>query len=140
MEDKYPGDVLAEIRQLRARIETLEAQLRQRDGLTSASAGWKIGDMATPPAPASGGHLFGSGGAPYWKNSSGVISELITPSFPLAAAVANPPNFTSASTAGATYDSATRNMLTDLRADAAGTKIALDALLVSLRNGDVIAG
>ena len=138
--DKFPGDALAEIRELRARVESLEAQLRQRDGLTSASAGWKIGNMATPPAPASGGHLFAAGGAPFWKNSAGVISELITPSFPLCSAVTDPPDFTSAATAGATYDSATRNMLTDLRADAAGTKIALDNLLISLRNGDVLAG
>ena len=139
MEDKFPGDVLAEIRQLRARVETLEAQLRQRDGLTSASAGWKIGNMATPPTPTGGGHLFASSGTPFWKTSAGTILDLTPPSFPLASAVSDPPDFTSASTAGATYNAATQNMLTDLRADAAGTKVALDNLLISLRNGDVIA-
>lgn len=136
--DKFQSDLLAEFRQLRARVETLEAQLRQRDGLTSASAGWKIGNMAAPATPTGGGHLFASSGTPFWKTSSGTILDLTPPSFPLCSAVADPPDFTSASTAGPTYDSATRNMLTDLRADAAGSKIALDLLLSSLRGGDVI--
>src|SRR4051812_12279602 len=76
--DKYPGDVLAEIRKLRAEVDELRALLRQRDGLTSASAGWKIGNRTTPSAPASGGHLFANGGDPYWIDSGSIITPLIT--------------------------------------------------------------
>lgn len=140
MPNVYPGDPWERIRQLERDVEELKALFRQRPGLTSASAGWVIGNMSTPPTPSGGGHLFASGGEPLWKDSSGVTHELITPSFPLAAAVSDPPDFTSAASAPPTYTSAAQNMLTDLRADAAGTKIALDNLLTSLRGGDVIAG
>ncbi|WP_326646697.1 hypothetical protein OG884_18895 [Streptosporangium sp. NBC_01755] len=132
--DKFPGDLSAEIRQLRAEVDELRALLRQQSPLTSASAGWKIGNMASPPTPAGGGHLFASGGDPYWKDSGGVVHELITPPFPQGIAVANPPNFTSGSASGS--DAVVINAL---RADAAGTKVALDLLLSSLRAAPLIA-
>jgi hypothetical protein len=138
--DRYSFDVLEEIRRLRTEVDELKALLGQRGGLTTASAGWKIGNMATPATPAGGGHLFASGGNPFWKSSGGIVYDLRQPSFPLASGVSDPPDFTSAATAPATYTATTQNMLTNLRADAAGTKVALDNLLSSLRNGDVIGG
>ena len=103
--DKFPSDLLTEIRQLRARVETLEAQARQREGLTSASQGWKIGNMPAPPTPTGGGHLFAAGGDPFWTDSSGAVHELITPPFPQASAVANQDPLETDSSAPTNYSS-----------------------------------
>lgn len=130
MEDKYPGDVLAEIRQLRARVETLEAQLRQRDGLTTASAGWKIGDMAAPPTPVGGGYLFSSGGDPLWKDSGGVTHDLITPPFPQASSIANQASMLAGASAPSTYSD---TYLTNLREDVRATRQFAFDLTTKLR-------
>ncbi|WP_326642846.1 hypothetical protein OG884_05705 [Streptosporangium sp. NBC_01755] len=132
--DKFPGDLSAEIRQLRAEVDELRALLRQQSPLTSASAGWKIGNMASPPTPTGGGHLFASGGDPYWKDSGGVVHELITPPFPQGVAVANPAN--TLTNATGTYIQGQAQTVVD---SVESLFIAHNALVASLRAAPLIA-
>lgn len=137
--DQRPANAMQDLKDLQRDLVQAQGSAGKRGALTQASKGWIMAPMSAPDPPAVGSHLFiAMDGDPYVIDEGGIISPLKT-SFPLAAAVANPPNFTSAATAGATYNSAVQNMLTDLRADAAALKIAFDNLLTSLRNGDVIA-
>ncbi|WP_157253223.1 hypothetical protein [Nonomuraea typhae] len=138
MPNVYPGDPWERIRQLERDVEELKALLGVRQPLTKASAGWEIPSQSTPAVPDTGGHLYASGADPYWRDSSG-LSYTLKPQVVPGVSVADPPDFTSSSSAGPTYDSSVQNMLTNLRADAAGTKIALDNLLSSLRGGGAIA-
>ncbi|MFI7448062.1 hypothetical protein ACIBQX_11240 [Nonomuraea sp. NPDC049714] len=85
--DKYPGDVLADIRKLQAEVAELKALLHQRSGLTTASQGWVIGNVASPSTPAAGGHLFATAGEPFWKDSSGTTTSLLSQPVPQAADV-----------------------------------------------------
>lgn len=133
MEDKYPGDVLAELRSLRAEVNELKALLRQRDGLTTASAGWVISNRAAPPTPTGAGHLFASGGVPFWTDSSGNIHELITPQ---ASAVPNQDPLVTDSTAPGTYNSTWGQRV---RTDLVATRATVFDIQTALRNADLMA-
>ncbi|MFI6299534.1 hypothetical protein ACIBEJ_48625 [Nonomuraea sp. NPDC050790] len=135
-DNKYPADPMQDLNDLGNTVDA-NAAAQRRESLTSASKGWQIPNQPLPPAPDDGGHLTAVGDEPYWTESSGSFYSL-RPQMSQGVSVSDPPDFTSGTDAGPTYDNGTRNMINALRADAAGTKIALDNLLSSLRGGGVI--
>lgn len=112
--EKQPGDLFS--------------SSQNRAPYTEASAGLIFPNRGEPDDPPDGVHLFAEGDEFYVKTADGVVRGIIPDPFPQGTAVANPPNFTSGSASGS--DAAVINQL---RADAAGTKVALDHLLTSLR-------
>lgn len=132
-----PEDFADRIRALEQAVRDLKSSITNAGGQTTASAGWKIPNQSFPSSPGDGGHLTSSGDEPIWTESGGGVYSL-KPNMSPGSAVTDPPDFTSASSAGPTYDGAVQSMLTNLRADAAGTKIALDNLLSSLRLAGII--
>lgn len=72
MPDRYPDNLFEEIRRLTARIDALEAQLRQRPGVTQASQGWLLSDMAIPSVSAGQCQIGCNSSEFYAATSSGV--------------------------------------------------------------------
>ncbi|MGA4989856.1 hypothetical protein [Nonomuraea bangladeshensis] len=110
--DRYPDDLFAVIRELTARVEQLEAQLRQRAPLTTASQGWKMTDMAIPSVGPGEIQIGSNGGELFVATESGTkrLNQLNVP-------VATPPypaSFTSPATIGSAPTAQNYN---DLRAD-----------------------
>jgi hypothetical protein len=52
MPDVYPGNLVSDIRDLRERVESLEALLSARQPITAASKGWLMSEMAIPSVSA----------------------------------------------------------------------------------------
>ncbi|KAB8186851.1 hypothetical protein FH608_046010 [Nonomuraea phyllanthi] len=86
MADRFPDDLFEQIRQLAARVDHLEAQLRQRPGVTKASQGWLLADMSVPTVPS--GHVqIGCASGDFYvatsdgevKRMPGVGSSVVTP-------------------------------------------------------------
>lgn len=119
---------------LERKVNDLFTSIQNQGGVTTASTGLIFPNRSTPSAPGSGGHLHAQGGDPYWTDSSGSTTSLFPPPFPQGEYVSNPPNFASGTASGEDA-----NVINQLRADAAGTKIALDYLLSSLRGAGLIS-
>lgn len=86
--DRYPDDLFAVIRELTSRVEQLEAQLRQRAPLTTASQGWRMTDMAIPSVGPGEIQIGSNGGELFVATSSGTqrLQQLnvpvTTPTYP----------------------------------------------------------
>lgn len=77
--DERPANAMQDLRDLQKDVAQAQASAGQRPPLTKASAGWELPSMAAPATPASGGHLYASGGAPMWKSSTGATIDLTPP-------------------------------------------------------------
>ncbi|MBN6054504.1 hypothetical protein JYK22_21360, partial [Nonomuraea sp. RK-328] len=107
-----------------------DTQAVGRPPLVEASAGWIMRHRDTPDTPPAGDvHIFANSGRMWVRSTLGTVAVVDKTGSP----VANPPDFQSGSASGS--DAAVINQL---RADAAGTKIALDNLLSSLRAAGII--
>lgn len=130
MPDVYPGDLLAEIRDLRKRVEDLEALLKARTPITSASKGWLLTDMSIPTVSAGTVHIGSNGGDFFAATTSGTKRMFLQ-----AATIANQANFISGDIAG----TPTATQYNNLRADAVATRAYGFDLTTRLRTAGVIA-
>lgn len=129
----YPEEYEDRFEAVEKNAPDLFSSAQNRAPYTEASAGLILPNRGEPDDPPSGVHIFAEGDEFYVKTADGVVRGIIPDPFPQGAAVVNPPNFTSGSASGS--DAVVINAL---RADAAGTKVALDHLLASLRAAGLI--
>lgn len=69
--DKYPSDLLAEIRQLRAEVAALQAEVKRRPALTTASQGWRMKDQSIPAVAEGEIHIGSNNGELFIATASG---------------------------------------------------------------------
>ncbi|MFF3443656.1 hypothetical protein [Streptosporangium sp. NPDC002721] len=100
---------------LERKVNELHTMITNRGGVTTASAGLILPSRSTPDTPASGGHLYGQSGQPWWKASSGSTFMLIppTPEDPLQTPVTTLPGLTTPNAWPATYNPATGELVQD---------------------------
>lgn len=77
--DERPANALQDVRDLQNDVREVAGAASQRPAITKASKGWELPSTSTPPTPASGGHLYASGGTPMWRSSTGAIIDLTPP-------------------------------------------------------------
>ncbi|WP_214322100.1 hypothetical protein [Nonomuraea sediminis] len=103
MPDVYPADLLAEIRDLKRRVEQLEAS---RGSLTAASKGWLMSDMAIPSV-SSGQIQIGCNGGDFYVKTSSTVKRIPG----VAASVAA----VSTTDAGSTYTTSVQTLINELK-------------------------
>ncbi|MFN2636921.1 MAG: hypothetical protein ABR585_07845 [Gemmatimonadaceae bacterium] len=94
-DNKFPADPMQDMRTAQRTVDELQATL-SREALTTASAGWKLPNMAHPDNPDDGVHIYGNGDDLAVLTPSGVVKRIPNP----AAAVAIVPNMTAGSIGG----------------------------------------
>ncbi|MEU7861211.1 hypothetical protein [Nonomuraea sp. NPDC049141] len=130
MPDVYQGSLVSELRDLRRRVEELEALLKARPALTAASQGWLLTNMSIPSVAAGTVHIGANGGDFFAQTTSGTKRMFLQ-----AAAIANQANFISGDIAG----TPTATQYNNLRADAVATRQYGFDLTTRLRTAGVIA-
>lgn len=138
MPNLFPSDFLQDVADIKKDAKQAKGAIGNRPPLTEASQGWILRAMSSPDADQLGSGdvwIFAQGGELWAMDSSGdEIPLQPVPEVPQGVAVANPPNFASGSASGEDA-----GVINQLRVDAAGTKVALDALIGSLRGAGLIA-
>lgn len=133
---EYADDILDDIADLQRGQAGQFSSGQKRAPLTKASAGWALPTRSAPLAPASGGHIYGSGSELRWRSSNGSDYSLVPVEIPIAAPVSNAANMTAGATAPASYD---QDYVTRLRDDVREVRAQLNALLTSLRNAGFLS-
>jgi hypothetical protein len=74
--DIYPDSLIADLKDLRKRVEELEALQSARAPLTEASKGWLMSDMAIPSVPSGKVHVGCNDGQFFVRDSDGTTRRL----------------------------------------------------------------
>lgn len=111
-ENRFPGDPMADVRDLQRTVEDEQATQR-RQPLVEASAGWIFTDRATPTTPTSGKtHIYSQGGRLWAASSAGAV-PLLLPDDPLQTPVSGMPGLSTPNAWPGTYTPGTGEAVQD---------------------------
>lgn len=132
MSDGFPAELSRILNDMRRDIEALKTQARTVTAtpVGKASSAFFLPDVAVPATPTGGVRIYSSSGVFYVKEVSGTIWQFKGPASDVSTAVA---------TSGSASNPPTQAQVNAIRTDVYGIVDKLNDLIVSLRNGDVIA-